>query len=120
MKSRWFKRLQKDTQRFGSHVRFKRIRHGFWRIFYDGGYLGEVYEDLPEVGYDIIDLDHRLEERKYVQDRLDDGEVQRLVKNFVEGYYEVLDTMRSRVYNARHNHEAYKTITEGYRQLRLK
>ena len=63
--SRWFKRFLKDVKKISSHIRVKRIKLGFYRLYYDDAYLHEVYKEMPQYGYDIDDLDPRFESQKY-------------------------------------------------------
>lgn len=63
---------------------------------------------MPEVGYDREVEDPRLERRSYYEEYEDNVSLIRSVKNFVEGYWEALDTIRTRVWMLRHNDEYYK------------
>lgn len=120
MKSRWFLRLERDVKKINPRIRTKRIRNGFYRFFYDTGYLGEVYENLNEMGHHLYDTDAFAEDRKYLEEKLEDGEIQRKIKNFEEGYWEALDKIRTRYFMSRSNPEAHRLIMQGYRQLRVR
>lgn len=103
--SRWFKRLREDCRRISPHIHFRRIRLGFWRIYYKDMYLHEVYEDMPLKGYDIETWNPRLENRSYYEEYEDNIETIRNVKNFVEGYYDSSNRIKTRVYLHRHDKE---------------
>lgn len=115
--SRWFRRFVRDCKHISKHIRIKRIKYGFYRIYWKEAYLYEVYKEMPIKGYDIEDLDPRLENRSYFEEYEDRAELTRKIKNFVEGYYDALDVIKTRVYMLRHNkefnertHNAYKTM----------
>lgn len=119
----WFRRFVRDCEKISPHIRFKRIKYGYVRIYWNGAgenaYLGECYKDMPEVGYDWYDLDPRLESRAYYEQYEDQIEMTRKIKNFVEGYWDNLDQIRTKVFQLKHNKEFYKTVTQGYRQMRV-
>lgn len=119
--SKWFNRLQEDLRIISSQVRFKRIKYGFYRVYYKDAYIGELYKEMPEVGYDILELDMRvIDDKEYVASKIDDGEVQRKLKNFVEGYWEAKDKFTTRLYQMRHDTAFYKQAVDGYKNVRIK
>ncbi len=118
--SKWFKRLVKDCKKISSHIRIKRIKHGFYRVYWKQAYIGELFKEMPMKGYDHTDNDKGFEERKYWESKEDGAEMTRNIKNFVEGYWDSLDRIRTRVYNMRHSKEAYETAVKGYSRLNIK
>ena len=108
--SRWFRRFLKDCKRISPHIHVKRIKHGFFRIYYKKGYIGECYQEMPPRGYDIIEMDNRFEDRKFWEEKEDRAELTRQIKNFVEGYSDSFDMLQTNIYmlrrSAEHNKEA--------------
>lgn len=118
--SLWFRRLQRDCKKMSRHIRFKKIANGFFRIYYKQAYLHEVYKEMPQHGYDFDYLDPRFELKKYVEEKEDRGEITRLVKNYVEGYWDSIDRIRTRFYMYRNNPEFNKTAIGGYAKMNIK
>ena len=117
--SLWFKRLKKETEKISSHIRFKRIKHGFYRIYWDQAYLHEVFKEMPIKGYDLIDVDPRLESKKYYEEYEDNAELTRNIKNYIEGYYDSKKTIQTRCYMMRNNWEFNDNARKAYRQMRV-
>jgi len=117
--SYWFRRIQKDMIGWSEHLKLVRIAHGFYRIYYKQAYVGELYKEMPKVGYNIEDEDMNLSDKTYYINKMEDGEVQRKIKNFVEGYSEVKDQVRTRFYMLKHDSEFYKEATGGYKRLNV-
>lgn len=101
------------------YLRFKRIKLGFWRIYFKDAYLHEVYQWMPAKGYDLDDLDPRFESQKYYEEYEDQAEITLKIKNFVEGYYDSIEKIRTRLYMLKNNEEFYRTARNAYRQVRL-
>jgi len=122
--SRWFKRFYKECKKISPHIRFKRIKYGFYRLYYVGGgspaYIGECYKEMPEIGYEWHDIDPRLDSRNFYEEYEDRAELTRKVKNFVEGYWENLDKIRTRVFMMKHSKEHYKQAVNGYKQVKIR
>lgn len=112
--SLWFKRLVRDCKKISRHIRIKRIGHGFYRVYWQRAYIYEIYKEMPQVGYECIDKDFNFIAKKYVENREDPSELIRKVKNFVEGYWESLTTIKTRVYMMRHNKEYNEMATQRY------
>lgn len=121
--SYWFKRFQKDAKKISPYIKFKRIKYGYYRIYWAGSgenaYLGECSKEMPEKGYDIEEKDIRLESKEYYEEFEDQIELTNKIKNFVEGYWDSIDSLATRVYKLKHDKEFYKTATEGFRQMRV-
>ena len=118
--SRWFRRLVKDCKQISSQIRFKRIRLGFYRIYWKQAYIHEVYKDMPEVGYNIDEYNPRFENRSYQEEREDRVDLTRNIKNYVEGYWDALDRIRTRSYLMKHDKEHNKMATQAYSQMVVK
>jgi hypothetical protein len=115
--SRWFRRFIKDCKRISPFIRVKRIKYGFYRIFWKYAYIGEVYKEMPQHGYEIYEKDMRFQDKKYFERFEDRAEITRKIKNFVEGYWESLDHVRTRSWMMKHSKEFNKTATDGYKQV---
>ncbi len=118
--SYYFRRLVNDARKISPHIRFRRIKYGFYRIYLKGAYIGECSKDMPQVGHDINEKNWNLEDSKYYQEFEDTIDSTKRLKNFKEGYWETLDRLRTRVYMFKHNKEFYKEALRGYSQLRIK
>jgi hypothetical protein len=93
---------------------------GFFRIYWKDAYLHEVYKEMPPKGYDIEQEDPRLESREYYQEYEDEVSVVRTVKNFVEGYVDSIDHIKTRVYLLRNNEEFADKAHNAYKQYIIK
>jgi hypothetical protein len=118
--SKWFKRLRSDCKRLSPHIRFKRIRMGFWRIYYNRAYLHEVYEDMSMKGYDIVSYNPRLENQSYYEEYEDSIDTIRNVKNYVEGYYDSSDRIKTRLWMHRHDKEFNQESDQAFQQIVVK
>lgn len=118
--SRWFRRLRKECKGISPHIRFRRVKLGFYRLYWKQAYLHEVFKDMPEMGYDFEGYNPRLEDRSYMEEKEDRTELIRNVKNYVEGYRDSVDRIRTRVYMMKHNKEFNKTATKAYQQVVIK
>lgn len=114
MSSIWFRRLVKDCKRISPHVRIKRIKMGFYRIYFKRAYIHEVYSEMPLIGHDIEEKDIFLESKKYYEEYEDRAELTRKIKNYVEGYWDALDRIRTAVYMIKHDHEYAKMAVQKY------
>lgn len=118
--SLWFRRFLKDCKRISPYIRVKRIRNGFFRVYYKQAYIHEVYKEMPQNGYDHTDNDARFEKKTFWEKKEDKADLTRQLKNFVEGYWDSLDTVQTRVYLFRHNDEFYKEAVKGYSTVVIK
>lgn len=113
--SLWFRRLIKDCQKISNRIWFKRIKYGFYRIYWDQAYIYEVYKEMPQYGHDIYENDIRFTESKqYYEKHADRAEMTRKIKNFVEGYHEAFDAVRTSAYMMRTNPEHNKLAHQAY------
>lgn len=102
------------------HIRFVRIKYGFYRIYYKQGYIHEVYKEMPQKGYDMDDLDPRFDDQKYFEEFEDHAELTRKIKNYVEGYVESIDKIRTRLYMLRHDKEFFDNSQKAYQTMVVK
>ena len=72
------------------------------------------------LGYDIYDLNPRMESKKYYQEYEDYDELPRKLKNYVEGYYDAIDRIRKRIFLSRTQKEFHDNATKAYKQFRIK
>lgn len=119
--SRWFRRFVKECNKISPHIRIKKIKMGFYRIYWKDAYIGEAYKEMPYKGYDIEEMDVRmLESQKYFEEFEDGGEKIRKIKNFVEGYADSIDTLKTNVWLMRNSQEHYNNAREAYKQMIVK
>jgi hypothetical protein len=116
----WFRRLMRDCRKISPHIRIKRIKMGFYRIYWQDAYLHEVYKEMPQKGYDIEEEDPRLESKQYYEEYEDTVDTVRTIKNFVEGYYDSLDHIKTRVYLLKNDKEFEQTAKNAYKQVYIK
>jgi hypothetical protein len=117
--SPWFKRLYRETKKMSKYVRFKRVKLGFYRIYWKEAYIHEVYKYMPAKGYDYEDLDPRFESQKYYEEFEDKAELTMKIKNYMEGYYDSIRKIETRIWNMKNDEEAYKTAREAYKTMRI-
>lgn len=115
-----FKRLMRDLARMSKHFRVVRIRNGFFRIYWKDAYVHEVYKEMPYKGYVWYTDSPYKESFKLIQQYEQDGDLQRKIKNFVEGYAEAIKAIRLRTYQFKNNDEHYRIAKEMYRQVVVK
>ena len=118
--SPWFRRLYKECCKLSPHLRFVRVKFGFYRIYWKQAYIHEVYKEMPEHGYDITNEDPRFESEKYYAEFEDQAEITRKIKNYVEGYHDSIDNIRTRVWMMRNDKEFNEEATKAYRTLTVK
>lgn len=118
--SYWFRRFMRDLSKVSKYIKVRRIRHGFFRIYWKDAYVHEVYKEMPYKGYVWYTESPYKESLRLVQQWEQDGEVQRKVKNFVEGYVDALKAIKLRVYQFKNNDEHYQTAKDMYKQMVIK
>lgn len=118
--SAWFKRFMREAKKVSPHLRFIRIKMGFWRIYWKDHYLHEVSERMPEQGYDWEDYDPRLESQQYYEDYEDNVELIKTIKNYIEGYRDSIDKIRTRAWMLLHDKEFHERSERAYRKMELK
>lgn len=123
--TKWFRRFVKEVSAMSPHIRFKRIKFGFYRVFWigDGGvsaYIGECSKDMPQFGYDIEEKNAQLDSQKYYEEYEDNAELIQKIKNFKEGYWDNIDHIKTRVYMLKNDSEFRKEAQGAYNQLYVK
>lgn len=120
----WFRRFKKEVQKMSPHFRFVPIQWGWYRIYWTGGgqpaYIHEVWKWMPYREYRIEEKDRDLDSRKYYEEFEEQRELNRKVKNYVEGYWDSIQTMQKRLYQLRNNKEFRDTAVKAYRYIRVK
>lgn len=118
--SRWFQRLYLDCKAIDRNIRFKRIKHGFYRIYWRQSYLHECHKEMPLIGYTFEDYDPRFENKSYYEEYEDNADLTMKIKNFREGYYDALGTIRRRCWLMRNNDEFNQRASRAYQQIKVK
>ncbi len=122
--SQYFRRLVKDCADMSTHIHFKRIKFGFYRVYWTGGgepaYIHEVCKDMTLIGYDIMDEDPRFENKKYYEEFEDKAELTMKIKNYREGYWDSFRTIQKRIYLLKNSDEHYKESVRAYRNVRVR
>lgn len=118
--SKWFRRLVRELTKQSKHFRIVRIRHGFFRIYWKDAYVHEVYKEMPYKGYVWYTESPYKESLKLVQEYEQDGEIQRKIKNYVEGYTDAKKAIMLRTYQFKHDKDHYNTAKQMYKQVVVK
>lgn len=122
--TRWFQRFKREAEAMSPHIRFKRIKFGFYRIFWIGdgvsAYITECSKDMPQFGYDIEEKNHQLESKKYFEEYEDNAELIQKLKNFREGYWDSIDKLKTNIYMFKNNAEHRKEAQAAYAQFIVK
>jgi len=118
--SYWFRRLVRDLYSMSKHFQVRRIRAGFYRIYWKDAYVHEVYKEMPQRGYEWYTQSPYAESLRLMLQYEQDGEVQRKVKNYVEGYHEAIKAIRLRVYQFKNNDEHYRVAKDAYKNVVIK
>lgn len=117
--SLWFRRLYRECKQISPYIRFKRIKMGFYRIYFKQAYVSECYKEMPMNGYDYEDTDPRFEFQKYYEEFEDQAELTRKIKNYVEGYYDSIRNIKIRVNNMMTDPEAYQKARDAYKVMKI-
>jgi proline dehydrogenase len=75
---------------------------------------------MPPKGYDKEDDNPQLLSKNYYEQYEDNIETIRKVKNFVEGYYDNIKDMTTRLYMLRNDQEFYENSKRAYQQMYVK
>ena len=119
-KSIWFRKFKKEVESYSPHIRFKRLRMGFYRIYFQEAYIMECFSEMPHHGYTIEEYDPRLESRSYYEEYEDQLDLVRKIKNFKEGLYDSLDRFKTRMYLFRTDKEFNERAKNAYKQFIIK
>lgn len=118
--TRWFRRFYKECKAISKHIKFVRVRLGYYRLYWRGAYIHEVYSKMPEFGYDIEDYDPRLENQSYFEEYEDMGDFSQKIKNYVEGYHDSIERIKTRIYMMKNDKEYNERATKVYQQFIVK
>lgn len=116
----WFTKFKEDAEKLSPFLRFRRIKYGFYRIYWQDAYIGECYSMMPPYGYEKTEDNVRFMNQSYYEEYEDSAKLTREIKNFVEGYAESLDMLKTRIYMLRNNQEFRKEAKNGYKQMYVK
>lgn len=116
----WFRRLIKEITAKSKYFKVRRIRQGFFRIYWKDAYVYEVYKEMPYRGYEWYGEDEDADSLKLMLEYEQDGDIQRKVKNFVEGYAEAKRAIDLCIYQFKNDPEHYKVAKQAYRQSVIK
>ena len=116
-KSLWFKKLERELPKISKNLRLVRLKLGFYRIYYKSHFIAEAFEELTQNWQNIEDYDPRLESQKYYEEYEDHVKMVRTLKNFMEGYYDLISKIRRCVYMLRHNEEFARRSGNIYNNL---
>ena len=122
--TRWFNRLKKEIESVSPHIKFKRIKFGFFRVYWVGdgvsAYIGECSKDMPEKGYDIEEKNFQMEDKKYFEEYEDHAELIQKIKNFKEGYWDSRDRLLTSIFLMKNNKEHRKEAQAAYQTAVVK
>lgn len=106
------------------HLVLRPINYGYYRVYFINGgesaYIHEVWKWMPHRGYDIEGKDSELISQKYYEEFEDQLKMNRLVKNFVEGYTDCIERTRTRLYMLKNDKSFREEATKAYRQVVVK
>lgn len=106
------------------HIKFKRIKFGFWRIYWVGdgspAYITECSESMPQFGHEIEEKNFQLESKSYFEEYEDNAELIQKIKNFKEGYWDSIDRLKTNIYMFKNNSEHRKEQQAAYSQFIVK
>lgn len=118
--SRWFRRLIKEIKAMSPDIRVVHAKFGFYRIYWRNAYIHEVYDNMPYKGYDIEEEDPRNLSQSYYEEYEDANEITRKIKNYVEGYWDSIDSIRTRLYLLKNDDEFRNNAQKAYQQFVVK
>ena len=122
--TRWYQRFRREAEAMSPHVRFRRIKFGFYRIFWIGdgasAYIGECSKFMPEIGYDIEEKNYQLESKKYFEEFEDNTELIQKIKNFREGYWDSKNRLLTCIYLLKNNQEFRTEAQKAYSEMVVK
>lgn len=122
--TRWYRRFRKEAEAMSPHIRFKRIKFGFVRIFWVGdgvsAYITECSKDMPQIGYDIEEKNHQLESKDYFEEYEDHAELIQKIKNYREGYWDSIARLKINIYMMKNNSAHREEAQKAYQQFIVK
>jgi hypothetical protein len=118
--SKWFRRLCRELKQRSKHYRIVPIRHGFYRVYWKDAYVHEMYKEMPYRGYQWYTDSPYKDSLKLMEQMEEDGEIQRKIKNFVEGYTEASKAIQLREFQFKNNPEHYQVAKDMYKTVVIK
>jgi hypothetical protein len=118
--TRWFRRLVKEIGRMSPDFRIVHAKYGFYRIYWRNAYIHEIYADMPYKGYDIEQEDVRNQNQSYFEEYEDSNEITRKIKNYVEGYWDSHDVIKTRLYMLKNDTEFRDNAQKAFQQFVVK
>jgi len=112
--SSWFIRAKEECEEMSPHIRFKKIKLGFWRVFYKNSYLHECSEDMTANGYDIVETNPRIQNKSFYEEFEDNIDTIMTVKNYREGYHNFMDHIRTRLWMHKNDKEFSERAERAY------
>lgn len=116
----WFRRILRDIKRMSPHFRVVHAKYGFYRIYWKNAYIHEVYDSMPYLGYDTEEEDVNLDKQSYYEEYEDSNEITRKIKNYVEGYWDTYDVIRTRLWMLQNDSEFRDNAQKAYQQFVIK
>lgn len=122
--TRWFARFKREAEAMSPHIRFKRIKYGFYRIYWVGdgaaAYITECSENMEQFGHEIEEKNFQLDSKKYFEEYEDNAELIQKIKNFKEGYWDSVDKLKTNVYLFKNNSSHRKAQQAAYKEFVIK
>lgn len=69
---------------------------------------------MPEIGYEIEEKNYQLESKQFFEEYEDNAEYIRKIKNFVEGYWDNIERLKTKVYMLKNNQEFRQEAEKAY------
>ena len=96
-------------------------KFGFYRIYWRGAYIHEIYDSMPYKGYDIEQEDIRNKDsQSYYEEYEDSNEITRKLKNYVEGYWDSYDVIKTRLFMLKNDSEFRDNAQKAYAKFVIK
>ena len=119
-RSSYCKKFIKKLRSTSPHIKIRKLKHGFYRVYFQNAYLMEFFEEMPLRGYTFEDYDPRMESQSYFEELDDHYDLVRNLKNFKEGYVDSLKNLAKRLYLFKHNSEFNERTRKIYAQAVIK
>ena len=75
---------------------------------------------MPEIGYEVEEKNYQLESKTYFEEYEDNAELIRKIKNFVEGYWDNMERLKTKIYMLKNNKEFRENAEKAYAQSVVK
>lgn len=114
------KKCINEIQGMSKHFKVVPVRQGFARIYWKSAYIHEIPLSMFRYGYDIKELDQRVESQEYYEEYEDGNNMVMYIKNYREGYYDTMLTIRKRFWLLKHSQEHYERTLNAYKKMVIK